>query len=138
MAVLGLTGATALTSPSHAQQAPSLLTAASFGVLAGSTVTNTGSTVINGNVGVSPGSAVTGFPPGIVNGAISVADAVAAQAQIDNISAYNVLAGKPITTNVTGQDLGGRTVLRVAMYFSGLAVRRRLARAHRSLGIFSH
>src|ERR1700730_15180610 len=63
-AVLGLMGAT-LTSPSHAQQAPSLLTAGSFGVLAGSTVTNTGSTVINGNVGVSPGSAVTGFPPGI-------------------------------------------------------------------------
>src|SRR5579859_2811756 len=86
-AVLGLMAATALTSPSHAQ-APSLLTAASFGVLAGSTVTNTGSTVINGNVGVSPGSVVTGFPPGIVNGVISVADAVAAQAQIDNISAY--------------------------------------------------
>src|SRR5580693_3117489 len=64
-AVLGLMGATALTSPSHAQQAQSLLTAASFAVLAGSTVTNTGSTVINGNVGVSPGSAVTGFPPGI-------------------------------------------------------------------------
>jgi hypothetical protein len=99
-AVLGLMGATALTSPGHAQ-APSLLTAASFAVLAGSTVTNTGSTVIDGNVGVSPGSAVTGFPPGIVNGVISVADAVAAQAQIDNISAYNVLAGKPVTTNLT-------------------------------------
>jgi Ice-binding-like len=110
VAVLGLMGAT-LTSPSHAQQAPSLLTAASFAVLAGSTVTNTGSTVINGNVGVSPGSAVTGFPPGIVNGVISVADAVAAQAQIDNISAYNVLAGKPVTTNLTGQDLGGKTLI---------------------------
>src|ERR1700693_4964103 len=109
-AVLGLMGATALPSPSHAQ-APSLLTAASFGVLAGSTVTNTGTTVINGNVGVSPGSTVTGFPPGIVNGVISVADAVAAQAQIDNISAYNVLAGKPITTNLTGQDLGGKTLI---------------------------
>jgi len=109
VAVLGLMGAT-LTSPSHAQQAPSLLTAGSFAVLAGSTVTNTGTTVLNGNVGVSPGSAVTGFPPGIVNGVISAGDAVAAQAQIDNINAYNVLAGKPVTTNLTGQDLGGKTL----------------------------
>src|ERR1700724_4585964 len=78
-AVLGLMGATALPSPSHAQ-APSLLTAASFTVLAGSTVTNTGSTVINGDVGVSPGVAIHGFPPGLVNGTIHEADAVAGQA----------------------------------------------------------
>jgi uncharacterized protein with beta-barrel porin domain len=109
-AVLGLMGATALTSPSHAQ-APSLGTAGSFGVLAGSTVTNTGSTVINGNVGVSPGSAITGFPPGIVNGTTHAADAVAAQAQVDETNAYNVLAGRPITTNLTGQDLGGKTLI---------------------------
>src|ERR1700730_1979834 len=76
-AVLGLMGATTLTSPSHAQ-APPLLTAGSFGVLAGSTVTNTGSTVINGDVGVSPGTAIIGFPPGLVNGGgIHAADAVA-------------------------------------------------------------
>jgi hypothetical protein len=109
VAVLGLMGA-ALTSPSHAQ-APSLLTAGSFGVLAGTTVTNTGSTVINGDVGVSPGSAITGFPPGIVNGTIHAADAVAGQAQVDNTNAYNVLAGRPITTNLTGQDLGGKTLI---------------------------
>jgi uncharacterized protein with beta-barrel porin domain len=109
VAVLGLMGAT-LTSPSHAQ-APSLLTAGSFGVLAGSTVTNTGSTVINGDLGVSPGSAITGFPPGIVNGTIHAADAVAGQAQIDNTNAYNVLAGRPITSNLTGQDLGGKTLI---------------------------
>ncbi|HSV22991.1 MAG TPA: ice-binding family protein, partial [Xanthobacteraceae bacterium] len=72
VAALGLMGA-ALTSPSHAQ-APPLGTAASFGVLAGSTVTNTGPTVISGNVGVSPGIAGTGFPPGtVVNGTIHAA-----------------------------------------------------------------
>ncbi|WP_172804525.1 ice-binding family protein [Afipia sp. GAS231] len=111
-AVLGLMGATALTSPSHAQ-APPLGTAGSFGVLAGTTVTNTITpTVITGNVGVSPGSAVTGFPPGIVvGGTIHAGDAVALQAQSDNTIAYLNLAGRPVTANLTGQDLGGKTLV---------------------------
>jgi ice-binding like protein len=110
VAALGLMGA-ALTSPSHAQ-APPLGTAASFWVLAGSTVTNTGSSVISGSVGVSPGSAVTGFPPGtVVDGTIHAADAVALQAQSDDVAAYNNLASRPITVNLTGQDLGGKTLI---------------------------
>lgn len=95
-----------------AAEAPvGLATAASFAVLAGQTVTNTGPSVINGDVGVSPGSAVTAFPPGTVNnGTIHAADAVAAQAQADTTTAYNDAAGRSPSATVTA-DLGGRTLV---------------------------
>jgi hypothetical protein len=93
-----------------AATAPGLGTATSFAVLGGSTVTNTGPSMINGDLGVSPGSAVVGFPPGIVNGEIHAGDAVAAQAQNATTTAYNNLAGQPCDVNLTDQNLGGRTL----------------------------
>jgi hypothetical protein len=85
-------------------------TAQNFGALAGSAVTNTGPTVVNGSVGVSPGSSVTGFPPGVVvGGTIHSANATAAQAQTDLTAAYNIAAGTPCTTNLAA-DLGGMTL----------------------------
>ena len=63
---------------SAAAQTPAPLgNAASYAVLGGSTVTNTGNTVVTGDLGVSPGNAVTGFPPGVVNGTIRTAAAAA-------------------------------------------------------------
>jgi hypothetical protein len=56
-------------------------TAASFGVLAGAGVTNSGNTVIEGDLGTSPTPAITGFPPGTVTGTIHAADATADDAQ---------------------------------------------------------
>ena len=82
-----------------------------FRVLGGAAVTNTGLTIINGDLGVSPGSSITGFPPGIVPGTTHAGDARAAQAQLDNKTAYNLLAGQPCNTNLTGQDLGGLTLI---------------------------
>ena len=103
-----------------AAEAPvGLGTAASFAVLAGTTVTNTGPTVVSGNVGVSPGSAVTGFfTPGIVvNGSIHQADAVAAQAQSDVTTAYNDEASRALTATVAA-ELGG-TTLKTGVYSGG-------------------
>jgi type VI secretion system secreted protein VgrG len=101
--------------------APSLGTASSFAVLAGSTATNTGDTTINGDLGVSPGTAITGFPPGIVTGATHLADAVALQAQNDVTTAYNALAGQACDTDLTDQDLGGRTLTPGVYCFSSSA-----------------
>jgi hypothetical protein len=87
-------------------------TANTFAILAGSTVTNTGPSIVNGNLGVSPGTAVTGYPPGTVvpPGTIHAADAVALEAQTEVTTAYNTLAGLPSNTSLTGQDLGGLTL----------------------------
>jgi len=94
-------------------------TAAPFAVLAGSTVTNTGPSVISGDVGVSPGTAVTGFPPGTVNnGTIHSADAVALQAQNDATTAFNDAAGRASTGAITA-PLGGGQVLVSGVYTGG-------------------
>jgi hypothetical protein len=109
-------------SAAPAQTAPVLGTARSFAVLAGSTVTNTGPSTITGDLGLSPGSAVTGFPPGVVvSGTIHAADAVALAAQNDVTTAYNSLAGQPCTQDLTGQDLGGKTLIGGVYCFSSSA-----------------
>ncbi len=107
LTILALGFAALLYGPSTAVAQP----LSSFAVLGGSTVTNTGPTIVNGNLGVSPGSAVTGFPPGIVaGGTIHAADSVAAQAQADLTTLYNDLANAACNTDLTGQDLGGMTL----------------------------
>jgi len=80
-----------------------------FSVLAGTTVTNTGSTTVSGDVGVCPGTAVTGFPPGSTGGTIHIADGVASLAQADLTAGYIDAAGRAGGTSVAG-DLVGKTL----------------------------
>ena len=90
-----------------AQSAPVLASAQSFAVLGATTVTNTGPTIITGDLGVSPGKAVTGFPPGsVTGGAVHAGDATATAAQAAAHTAYGNLVAQPCRTNLTGKTLG--------------------------------
>src|SRR3984893_423143 len=123
LATIALTAIALLATSSLALAAthPTLGTADSFGVLAGSTVTNTGPTVITGDLGVSPGTAITGFPPGNFTGTMHGGDAVAAQAKASLVTAYNVAAGLAPTQNLTGINLGGLTLTPGVYSFSSSA-----------------
>ena len=96
---------------------------ASFAILGGSAITNTGPSVITGNVGLSPGTAISGFPPGIVvpPSAIFNSDATAIQAQIDLFNFYNNLSAMPATQDLSGQNLGGLTLTPGVYSFSSSA-----------------
>lgn len=99
-----------------------LATAESFAVLGGSTVTNTGSSTVTGDLGVNPGSAIVGFDdpggPGIVNGTIYGPGGVALQAWVDATAAWNGLKNMDFTSDLTGMDLGNRTLTSGVYYFN--------------------
>ena len=104
-----------------------LATASNFAVLAGTTVTNDGASVITQDLGVSPGTAITGFQPapintimgpgtvtgglGVVNGTIYAGGPVAAQAHNDAVIAYDYLVAQvPNTTYAGVTQLNGLTI----------------------------
>jgi len=91
---------------------PVMGTAANYAVMGATAITNTGPTVVNGNLAISPGgsSSVTGFPPGVVTGEMDMANADAVLAHTDLVGAYNDAAAETTTLNLTGTDLGGLTL----------------------------
>ncbi len=109
MVLLAVSFAFTATNTTLAATTISLGTAGNFAVLGGSTITNTGSTVLNGDLGLTPGTSVTGFPPGTVSASQHITDAVAAQGQTDLVTAYNAASGQTGAVTVSG-DLGGRTL----------------------------
>jgi hypothetical protein len=87
-----------------------LRSAASFVILAGTTVTNTGPSRITGNVGIFPGSAITGFPPGAIDGTLHAGDGVAQQAELDLTRAYNAAMSRARNPIAVAGNLGGQTL----------------------------
>ncbi len=116
--VVALAGALTLSSllPAHAA-APvddpvDLGTADTYGVLGSSTVTNTGPTVVSGDVGLTPGTSVVGFDGGpgrIENGVLHIDDEPARTARQDLTAAY--LQAAALTPQESGiAELNGRSL----------------------------
>ncbi len=86
-----------------------LATAATYGILAYSAITNTGFSIVTGNIGVSPSGAITGFPPGTASGTTDLNDSASATARASASSAYTTFAamgpGTAISSTLDGQTL---------------------------------
>jgi Ice-binding-like len=82
--------------------------AASFSVLGGSTITNTGNTTMFGDLGLAPGSSVTGAP--VVLGAEHIDDAVASEAK-SALTTAATTAAKEASNGSAGTELAGQEFL---------------------------
>ena len=81
----------------------------SFGVVAGSGVTNTGPSVLTGDIGSFPTLAITGLASLSLTGVNQAGGAVSQLAKDDLVTAYDDAASRPATETIAA-DLGGRTL----------------------------
>jgi len=121
-----LIGFAGLSSWLNAQAVINLGAASDYAVLAGTSITSTGLTVVNGELGVSPGATITGFAgfggggDGIVNGSFHAADVSAGNAQTDMLAAYNLISAE--TATVTGVTSFANTTVTPGVYNSGASI----------------
>ena len=117
------TGGVALASV-LAAPARGLGSAANFEVLGGSTVTNTGATVVAGDLGRRARHdhyRLSAGPRDRWRSNAHAGDALALQAQSDVALAYNSSAGQPCNIHLADQELGGKTLTPDVYCFTSLA-----------------
>ncbi len=90
--------------------APDLKSAASFGLLAGTSIVSANTSTVDGNIGVAPGATITGFPPGTKTGSSHANDATAIQAQVDLAAAYASIVSRGFNQDLSGTPLDGLTL----------------------------
>ncbi len=101
---------------------PALRTAANYAIIANTTITNTGITLIDGNLALV-GPSATGFGPGVgvVTGRSDIGNAAAARAEADVLTAHGAATGAGPVTEMSGVDLGGRTLTPGIYHFGSSA-----------------
>lgn len=119
LAVVSVVAVVLVASGAQAATTVQLGTADSFVVLAGTTVTNTGPTTLDGDIGLFPGSAIEDLGTITLNGANHAGDTLAQSAKTDLVTAYDAAAGQ--TPVAVGVELGGLT-LPAGAYTSGGAL----------------
>lgn len=100
---------TTTTSTTTLPSCVSLDFASPFAVLGASTVTNTGPTIITGDLGLYPGTSVTGAP--VVTGSEFIADSEALNARHSLTTAITTLNALTCTTDLSTINLGGLTLI---------------------------
>ncbi len=86
-------------------------------ILAYSTVTNTGPSIVNGDLDLTPGSSVTGFPPGtIINGVQNINNTTATNVRTAASSYFTALNGLPCSVTFgAGQDISALSPINCAV-----------------------